>query len=37
MPNTVEGQANYWKKYYNTEGGKGDPEHFIESVKKWLR
>jgi len=37
MPNTVEGQAKYWKKYYNTEGGKGDPEHFIESVKKWLR
>ena len=36
-PNTIEGQANYWKKYYNTEGGKGDPEHFIESVKKWLR
>ena len=37
MPNTVEGQAKYWKKYYNTEGGKGDPEHFIESVRKWLR
>ena len=37
MPNTLEGQADYWKKYYNTEGGKGDPEHFIESVKKWLR
>ena len=37
MPNTVEGQADYWKKYYNTEGGKGDPEHFIEVVKKWLR
>ena len=37
MPNTLEGQAAYWKKYYNTEGGKGDPEHFIESVRKWLR
>ena len=37
MPNTLEGQADYWKKYYNTEGGKGDPEHFIESVKKWMR
>ena len=37
MPSTIEGQAAYWKKYYNTEGGKGDPEHFIESVKKWLR
>ena len=37
MPNTIEGQADYWKKYYNTEGGKGDPEHFVEAVKKWLR
>ena len=37
MPNTIEGQAGYWKKYYNTEGGKGDPEHFIESAKKWIR
>jgi hypothetical protein len=37
MPNTIEGQAAYWKKYYNSEGGKGDPEHFVEVVKKWLR
>ena len=37
MPNTIEGQADYWKKYYNTEGGAGDPEHFVESVKKYLR
>ena len=36
MPNTIEGQADYWKKYYNTEGGSGDPEHFVESVKKWM-
>ena len=36
MPNTVEGQANYWKKYYNTEGGKGDPEHFIDACRKYL-
>ena len=37
MPNSIEGQADYWKKYYNTEGGKGDPEHFIEACKKYLR
>ena len=37
MPNSIEGQADYWKKYYNTEGGAGDPEHFVESVKKYLR
>ena len=36
MPSTIEGQAAYWKKYYNTEGGKGDPEHFVESAKKLL-
>ena len=36
MPSTIEGQANYWKKYYNSELGKGDPEHFIEVVTKWL-
>ena len=37
MPNSIEGQAEYWKKYYNTEGGKGDPEQFIEACKKYLR
>jgi len=37
MPSSVEGQAAYWKKYYNSEGGKGNPEHFVESVKKLLR
>ena len=37
MPNSIEGQADYWKKYYNSELGKGDPEHFVEVVKKWLR
>ncbi len=36
MPNTHEGQADYWKKYYNTEGGKGDPEEFVEACKKYL-
>jgi 4-diphosphocytidyl-2C-methyl-D-erythritol kinase len=37
MPSTLEGQANYWKKYYNSELGAGDPEHFVEVAKKWLR
>ena len=36
LHSSLKGQAAYWKKYYNTEGGKGDPEHFIESVKKWM-
>ena len=36
LPSTLEGQAKYWKKYYNTESGKGDPEHYVDLVKKWL-
>tara|TARA_R110002020_G_scaffold474718_1_gene706858 strand:- start:2843 stop:3331 length:489 start_codon:yes stop_codon:yes gene_type:complete len=36
MPNTIEGMANYWKKYYNTEQGKGSPEHFIDACRKYL-
>jgi len=36
LPNSIEGQANYWKKYYNTEGGKGDPEHFVDACLKYL-
>ena len=27
--NDLEGQAKYWKKYYNTIEGKGTVEHFI--------
>ena len=36
LPSSVEGKANYWKKYYNSEQGAGDPEHFVEVYKKWL-
>jgi hypothetical protein len=36
MPNTIEGQAKYWKQYYNTELGKGDPEHFRDACRKYL-
>ena len=33
LPKTVEEMSNYWKKYYNSELGKGDPEEFIEKYK----
>ena len=33
LPKTVEEMANYWKKYYNSELGKGNPEEFIEKYK----
>ena len=36
MPNTTQGQAEYWKKYYNTEQGKGHVAHFVDAVRKWL-
>jgi len=36
LPNTTEGKAKYWKKYYNTEGGKGTPEKWIKAVQKWM-
>lgn len=37
MPNTLEGRAKYWKKYYNTDQGKGTEEKYIDTVKEWLR
>tara|TARA_R110002020_G_scaffold6344_1_gene26713 strand:- start:201 stop:842 length:642 start_codon:yes stop_codon:yes gene_type:complete len=33
VPSELEGQADYWKKYWNTEAGKGTPQHFMEQVK----
>ena len=28
--------ANYWKKYYNTELGKGTPEKFVNAYYKYV-
>ena len=36
VPSTTQGKADYWKKYYNSEGGAGNPEHFVEAANKWL-
>ena len=33
IPDTLEGRAAYWKKYYNTEYGKGTIEHYIKSSR----
>ena len=37
VPGSLEGQADYWKKYWNTfaENAKGKPEHFIERSERW--
>lgn len=34
IPDSVEGRAKYWKKYYNTELGKGTVEKYIEKVSR---
>jgi hypothetical protein len=30
IPESLRGQADYWKKYWNTQAGKGTPEHFMQ-------
>ena len=35
IPNTVEKRAKYWKKYYNTEQGKGTITEYIKKVGKY--
>ena len=31
IPSDIEGRAKYWKKHYNTAGGKGSFEHYMDS------
>ncbi len=33
----INGLALYWKKYYNTENGKGTVEDFIDKYNKYLK
>lgn len=33
IPRDLQGQANYWKKHWNTKEGKGKPEHLINQVQ----
>lgn len=35
IPDTVDGRARYWKKWYNSEIGAGTPEHYINSAIKY--
>ena len=32
----IKGQARYWKKYYNTDQGKGTEEKYIDTVREYL-
>ena len=36
IPKTLKGQAEYWKKIYNTEQGAGDPKEYVEDVGKYI-
>lgn len=36
LPDTIEGQAAYWKKYWNTEYGAGTVEKYIEDVAPFI-
>jgi len=33
MPNSLEGRAKYWKKYYNSDQGAGTEEKYLETIK----
>lgn len=35
LPQTIEGMAYYWKRYYNTYLGKGTEEKFIKAYKAY--
>lgn len=37
IPSDLEGQAEYWKKYYNTYLGKGTPEEYINNYNRYCK
>ena len=30
IPDTIQGRAFYWKRWYNSYAGKGSPEHYLK-------
>lgn len=34
VPSTLQGQAEYWKRYYNTTAGKGTPGKYIRAWER---
>jgi|TARA_Y100000296_G_C5175004_1_gene259578 hypothetical protein len=36
IPDTLQGQANYWKTHYNTEKGEGTTQQYIASWTKYI-
>lgn len=35
LPKTLDGQARYWKRVYNTKLGKGTPEKYMTNYRKY--
>lgn len=35
--NDIAGQAEYWKRYYNTVKGKGTPQQYIGNYEKYVK
>lgn len=36
IPKTLEGQAEYWKRIYNSVAGMGKPEEYIENYRRFV-
>lgn len=36
IPETREGRAKYWKKYYNSSAGAGTVEHYLEMSRRYI-
>lgn len=36
IPETLSGQAAYWKKYWNTEHGKGTEKQYSEHYERYV-
>lgn len=37
IPADLRGQAEYWKKYYNTPQGKGTPDEYVKNWQKYAK
>ena len=36
VPSELEGQADYWKRHWNTEAGKGTPQQFMAQASQYF-
>jgi len=36
LPDNIQGWAAYWKRYYNTFEGKGDPAEFVRRLEPFM-